>query len=819
MALTATLNILAAISIGNSAFLIAGAALIAIPIIIHILNRQRFRIVNWAAMEFLLRAMRKNRKRLKLEQWILLAARCLAVFLIGLALAEPQGGCNDSSLAGAVAGSSGMNVIIIDNSYSAAYEGPHSPVIGEDGKPMPAATTHLEQQKQIAAQMVDLISKGGGSVAVITAAKPELAAGGGAGKDVVKRAVLRPGLNHSKAKEFIERIEQSYSSTDIAGALQLANTFADETPEKSIRNLYILSDGTRSAWDGPKAEALKRLGPEVARRFRVVHYHVAAQGDKPREQWNHVLWDLQPGESVINTRFGGTLVSTVRGFGTGADPMFQLYMDDKKPLGAQRSVHPDPSSGPLSPPQMIQPEQIKIGGPHLFMASLLPSAGQGDKLRVDNERYRVIDVPAELSVLIVQGQVSDQFGKSSGSFLKAPLAPEEEGSALSVAPRSKTHVTAKMGSESDLRDRSLRGYHVIILCGVARLDEKAADTLAAFVRGGGALITFVGGNANSENYNNVLLPRGLVPGELVKIENQTTTKQSYAFDFDPKAPTVHRLLETFRGVDGTGLNLTRIKAFWKVDISRNKSVEPVLGFIPAAPDPREKPDAAEAAKNPMDTSRPPAITTHQLGQGTVIFVATSANPALDAGWNDLPGWDAWVQLLHEMVSGSVSGRDGWMNLLAGQPLVIPARVDAFAPKLLDANKAEIAVESVTESDRSTTYRTPPLNKPGVYSLELKKGGQSVPIAVNVPAEEADVRTVNDDFIKHALGDIKIDFHGDDFSLKKVLEGDKGNSWATTVLMILLALLGFECFMAMWFGHYRRQQQAGGAPAGEPAPAA
>src|SRR4051794_7214984 len=110
MPVTAHVNILAYFSIGNSAFLIAGALLIAIPIIIHILNRQRFRIVNWAAMEFLLRAMRKNRKRLKLEQWILLAARCLAVFLIGLALSEPEGGCNDSSLAGAVAGHSGMNV-------------------------------------------------------------------------------------------------------------------------------------------------------------------------------------------------------------------------------------------------------------------------------------------------------------------------------------------------------------------------------------------------------------------------------------------------------------------------------------------------------------------------------------------------------------------------------------------------------------------------------------------------------------------------------------------------------------------------------------
>jgi len=42
------------------AFAAAGAALIAIPIIIHLLNRRRFKTVTWAAMEFLLRAMRKK---------------------------------------------------------------------------------------------------------------------------------------------------------------------------------------------------------------------------------------------------------------------------------------------------------------------------------------------------------------------------------------------------------------------------------------------------------------------------------------------------------------------------------------------------------------------------------------------------------------------------------------------------------------------------------------------------------------------------------------------------------------------------------------
>src|ERR1700709_878808 len=78
-------------------FALAGILLAAIPIIIHLLNRRRFKTVTWAAMEFLLRAMRKNRRRLKFEQWLLLATRCLLVFLLGLALARPLG-CENAGL-------------------------------------------------------------------------------------------------------------------------------------------------------------------------------------------------------------------------------------------------------------------------------------------------------------------------------------------------------------------------------------------------------------------------------------------------------------------------------------------------------------------------------------------------------------------------------------------------------------------------------------------------------------------------------------------------------------------------------------------------
>src|SRR5436189_5672592 len=64
----------------------AGAALVSAPIIIHLINRMRFRRVKWAAMEFLLKAQKRMRRKLIIEQLILLLLRCLLVFLVGMLL-------------------------------------------------------------------------------------------------------------------------------------------------------------------------------------------------------------------------------------------------------------------------------------------------------------------------------------------------------------------------------------------------------------------------------------------------------------------------------------------------------------------------------------------------------------------------------------------------------------------------------------------------------------------------------------------------------------------------------------------------------------
>src|SRR5216684_1219516 len=98
----------------NPANMVIGGALISSPIIIHLINRMRFKRLRWAAMEFLLKSQKRSRRKLIIEQMILLALRILLVLLVGLLLARFVG-CDESRDGG---GASTLHVIVWDDTLS-----------------------------------------------------------------------------------------------------------------------------------------------------------------------------------------------------------------------------------------------------------------------------------------------------------------------------------------------------------------------------------------------------------------------------------------------------------------------------------------------------------------------------------------------------------------------------------------------------------------------------------------------------------------------------------------------------------------------------
>jgi hypothetical protein len=96
--------------------LLWGAALVGVPLLIHLLNRRRYVVKPFAAMAFLQQAFAKRRRRLRMENLLLLLLRCLVVLLAALAMALPFVS-SDSPLA-ALSGGRRDVVLVVDRSGS-----------------------------------------------------------------------------------------------------------------------------------------------------------------------------------------------------------------------------------------------------------------------------------------------------------------------------------------------------------------------------------------------------------------------------------------------------------------------------------------------------------------------------------------------------------------------------------------------------------------------------------------------------------------------------------------------------------------------------
>src|SRR5438067_5981881 len=108
------------------AVLVTAAGAAAVPIIIHLLNRKRFRVVSWAAMRFLLAAQKKNSRRLRVEQLLLLLVRIFIVLLVLLAMTAVTGWAEklwantfgDNALLLTPGGKRTHRIIVLDGSLS-----------------------------------------------------------------------------------------------------------------------------------------------------------------------------------------------------------------------------------------------------------------------------------------------------------------------------------------------------------------------------------------------------------------------------------------------------------------------------------------------------------------------------------------------------------------------------------------------------------------------------------------------------------------------------------------------------------------------------
>lgn len=228
----------------NPGLAAVGLACIAVPILIHILMRRRRRPVPWGAMQFLLAAYRQQRRRMNFEQWLLLAARCLIVALIALAIGKPvlaALGANEGVRARTV-------YLLLDNSLTSQTS----------TSPGTATVSDFTALKENARTLLSTLSPGRGDrAALITLAGP------------ARADVLPAAPDAAQVAQLVERTEPAASRADIEGALRLTRQAIQEEKNAAGSEAVVVVLSTFRSGAVDIARALESLST-TSRPVRVI---------------------------------------------------------------------------------------------------------------------------------------------------------------------------------------------------------------------------------------------------------------------------------------------------------------------------------------------------------------------------------------------------------------------------------------------------------------------------------------------------------------------------------------------------------------------
>ncbi|MSR31011.1 MAG: hypothetical protein EXR99_05835 [Gemmataceae bacterium] len=205
-------------------YLLAGLVLAGLPVVFHLLMRQKPRRVKFPAIRFLMEKMHSNQRRLRLQHLLLLMLRMLVIALVCLALARPQITASNfffdpEQRIGAV--------LLFDTTPTMDYRG--------GGK------TRLEEAREQASRFLDEISPAS-KIAVLDLSSQREE--GKAREWLPDRRVVNQKIGELKTHP---------AAGGLPGQTAFAYRLLDslkQTEEPLPRFLFIFSDRTLAAWEG-----------------------------------------------------------------------------------------------------------------------------------------------------------------------------------------------------------------------------------------------------------------------------------------------------------------------------------------------------------------------------------------------------------------------------------------------------------------------------------------------------------------------------------------------------------------------------------------
>ncbi len=770
--------------------LLIGGLFTAIPIVLHLVMRQKPKQLTFPALQFLNQRRETNRRTLKLRHWLLLALRCLAVAVVVLALARPS---VDSTavagwlmsaglfvmlsvvvvcliislvqrkgrlLIGILSTACGLLLVALVTSTIGNLRNSPSVLLGDQQAPVAAALvidsspammyqfqnrTRLDAARETATWLIGQFPPDSDVAIVESRLEPALFS-----------------VDLSAARKAVSRLNTDGNREPLSRAIQSALRLLTNS-DKTRKEIYVFTDLTLSSW---KDDQSSTLSTALDNARDVTVYVVDVGVEVPR---NVSLGALQLSAETLagdNDLVVGTEVMALGAGGRCAVELFVEELDPDRPIIVDgqtllpKAVRRDHQENELdrdgSNKIRFQVHGLSVGVHHGSVRLT-----QNDNLSVDNERYFTVNVVESWPVLVVAPNGVDT------TLLTEAIAPFE----FRKTNRARFHCTVI--GQGDLENHSLQNYAVISLVDPGPVTPSQWKRMARFVERGGGLAVFLGHNAAVKTATpsfNIDEAKRVLGAKLARVWRSPERELFLA-----PARYDHAILAAFRQqATSVPWDAAPIFLHWVLeDLSPNTTVITAL------------------------SNGKPAIVETVLGKGRVLTWATPVSdplrPTGRACWNELStsevNWPYFV-LVNESTRHLAGTSDQRLNYAVGEIARIqnnadeyPARYDLFPPRdeLLD----------VTAHEDLLTVRV--TDRPGTYRLKGFRGGPVTRgFSVNLAPQESDLRRLSADYLESILGKDRYQLARDrDEIVLEVGHARVGREFYPYLMALLVIVVGLE----------------------------
>jgi hypothetical protein len=467
--------------------LLGGVALIAVPIVLHLIMRQRPRHVEFPALRFVRKAQEQNRRTYQLRHWLLLFLRMAVIALLAFALARPT-----IQASGWLANRTAPvdAVLLFDTAAHMGYRHENR--------------TRLDAAREISGWLLEQLPEES-RVSVVDGESTE--------------AVFQVDL--SAASQRIERLRTIGASRTLVEQIGLGLDLLEKSEHRP--EVYVFTDLAAASWtieSGAAAEALR------GRLAKVGLYLIDVSVAEPQ---NYGLGELRLSGQVLARNATLSLSTDVQAVGRDGTKTVEVSLIGEAGKREKRATETiDVKAGQSAPVQIM-------------LGALDPGTRQGvveilgrDGLAEDNQRYFTVEVRPAWKVLIVAPEPAER----QAVYVSEAIAPE------AYRRSNQARFDCTIVGFDKLDTMPLDTFAAVIVLDPASLIDPTWSRLSTYALGGGGVLLCLGDQAAVEPFNGKAAQE-LLPARLENIARFPEGNLHVATD-----PGPHPVWSKFRPLAG-----------------------------------------------------------------------------------------------------------------------------------------------------------------------------------------------------------------------------------------------------------------------------